>query len=251
MKAKEKKKQGKREQIIKAVLLLALVIMVLAAVSYQRRESRQQEYRDCLEETAFTLNGEAVPMKRLAYYIMCEERMIEEQAQIYNPGNTRDYWNLHINGVFIQEDAKKTVMEMAIHDELFYRMAVEAGVTLDEEEEEQLRFSEEDFWMDLLEEQTERIPVPREVISEQIRRKALAEKYQGRLAQEKERSFAAYQWDGYDYEQMKEQQEIKINEKVWKHISVGNITLQHGLPNYINGYQEDHNQEDDNQDNNQ
>ena len=89
----------------------------------------------------------------LGFYILYQEREVEKQAQIYNPENTKDYWNLHVDGVFIQAQAKENIINMAIHDELYYQKAVENDITLNGEEEQQYRNTVMDFWMDLLDEQ--------------------------------------------------------------------------------------------------
>ncbi len=201
-------------------------------------QQRSLEYTDCLDKTAFTLNGQERSFADLGFYIMYEELEVELLAQIYNPSNTRDYWNLHIDGVFISVQAKNTVMEMAIHDELFYQLAMEAGIELTPEEEIYLANSEADFWMDLLDEQLEKQPVSDEYISGAIRRKAYAEKYQAQLAEETGHTYASYNWDGYYYGLLLEQQELSINSKIWDKISVGNITLNHGSANYINGLED-------------
>ena len=198
--------------------------------------SRDVEYSECLDEVIFTANGQDVQMKDLGFYILYEEREVENQAKVYNPDNTKDYWNLHVDGVFIQVQAKDTILNMAIHDKLFYQKAVEENLTLDAKEEKQLRNAISDFWMDLLDEQLEKMPVGDEYIAEAMRQIALAEKYQAKLAKKNGKSYASYQWDGYEYQKWLEKQTVKINDKLWDKITVGDITLSHGSPNYINGH---------------
>lgn len=198
--------------------------------------SRDVEYSECLDEVIFTANGQDVQMKDLGFYILYEEREVENQAKVYNPDNTKDYWNLHVDGVFIQVQAKDTILNMAIHDKLFYQKAVEENLTLDAKEEKQLRNAISDFWMDLLDDQLEKMPVGDEYIAEAMRQIALAEKYQAKLAKKNGKSYASYQWDGYEYQKWLEKQTVKINDKLWDKITVGDITLSHGSPNYINGH---------------
>jgi hypothetical protein len=225
---------------ITKVLLLAILVAAVGLGGFYSWQSRQQlEYTDCLNDVAFTLNGEEVLMSQLGFYIVYEERVVEEQAKLYNPENTRDYWNLHVDGIFIQSNAKDTIMNMAVHDQLFYQLAKEENMQLDMEEEKAFQNAVTDFWMDLLDEQVEHMPVSDEYIVEAIRRATLAEKYQQQLAEQEGHSFASYNWDGYYYGQLLEEQDFEINDAVWDRITVGNISLRHGQANYINGYEKE------------
>lgn len=223
------------KKLTKSFLVGALCAALIAVGVYSWQSRQDIAFADCLDETIFTANGQKVQMKDLGFYVLYEEREVELQAQVYNPENTRDYWNLHVNGVFIEEEAKDTILEMAIHDQLFYQKAMEENLTLDADEENSYRNAVSDFWMDLLEGQAERMPVSKEDINETMHQIALAEKYQAELAEEMGDSYASYNWDGYGYQQWRETQDVEVNEKLWDRISVGNISLEHGAPNYING----------------
>ncbi|MBE5914671.1 MAG: hypothetical protein E7274_11540 [Pseudobutyrivibrio ruminis] len=194
------------------------------------------DYQEHLEDTAVTVDSEEITFQDLAFYILYEEGKIEEQARIYNPDYTKDYWNLHTNDTFIQLEAKEVVLGMAVHDHLFYQMAVAEGMdTLTDEEEQELEYRITDFWEDLLDIQWEKLPCSEETINEQIRLAAIAEKYQNYLAEELGPSQAAYKYDGYYYQQIMEQHQVKTNDKLWDRLVLGDITLSHGKLNYING----------------
>lgn len=225
-----------KKKIIRFMVVGALCAFFLALGFWSWNNSRDVEYKDCLDKVIFTANGQEVQMKDLAFYILYEEREVESQAMVYNPQNTKDYWNLHIDGVFMQVQAKDTILQMAIHDKLFYQKAVEEDMTLDAGEEQLLRNVISDFWMDLLDEQMEKMPVSEEYIMEAMRQIALAEKYQAKLAEKEGKAYASYNWDGYEYGLWKEKQDVDINEKLWEKIVVGDITLDHGAPNYMNGH---------------
>lgn len=89
---------------------------------------------------------------------------MEDAAIIYNPDNTDEYWQLYINHTFLREQAKQTVVDMTIHDTLFYQMATAEKITLSEEEEQYLANDQQDFWSDLTEEQRARLGVDEETI---------------------------------------------------------------------------------------
>jgi hypothetical protein len=87
----------------------------------------------------------------------------------------------------------------------------------------------------MLDVQWEYLPCDEETINEQIRIAAIAEKYQRYMAKEYGPSVAAYNYDGYYYEQMLKEHEVVINKKLWDKLVLGDITLKHGKINYING----------------
>lgn len=227
------------KRFVKGIILTAILIGVAAVLLFAWESRQQLAYRDCINETAFTVGEDAVEMKWLAYYIALEEREIEEQAMLYNAKSTVDYWNLHVDGQFIRVGAKETIMNMAIHDYLYYCEAEEAGITLTIEEQRSLENSVTDFWMDLLDGQEEKLPVSDEYIVESMRRAALAQKYQKQLADEEDHTYASYSYNGSYYKKWRDTQDVTINNRIWNRISVGDITLSHDSVNYVNGYNEE------------
>ncbi|MCR4695185.1 MAG: hypothetical protein K5773_07700 [Pseudobutyrivibrio sp.] len=229
-----------RGKFLKAFISAALVAAVGFSFISIGRNRGKLDYGKNLGETAVTVDGREISFGDLAFYILYEERVVEEQAMVYNPESTKDYWNIHTNGGFFQDQVKESVMGMAVHDYIFYDLAVAQGMdTLTPEEKEDLEFATLDFWEDLLDEQWDRLPADEETINSQIRIAAIAEKYQNYLADSKGPSKAAYNYDGYYYEQMKSDHDIVINEKLWDRFVMGDNTLEHSKVNYINGYNKD------------
>ena len=217
------------------VLILCVAVMVYALLTMGNNRAKLN-YQEHLGDTAVTVDSEEITFQDLAFYILYEEGKIEEQARIYNPDYTKDYWNLHTNDTFIQLEAKEVVWGMAVHDHLFYQMAVAEGMdTLTDEEEQELEFRITDFWEDLLDIQWEKLPCSEATINEQIRLAAIAEKYQDYLAEKLGPSQAAYKYDGYYYQQIMEEHQVKTNDKLWDRLVLGDITLSHSKLNYING----------------
>ncbi|MBO6128917.1 MAG: hypothetical protein J6P79_08470 [Pseudobutyrivibrio sp.] len=217
------------------VLLLCIGVMVYALFTMEN--SRDPiDYFEHLEDTAVVVDSESVTFEDLAFYILFEEGKVEEQAKIYNKDYTKDYWNLHTDDKFVQTEAKDVVINMAIHDHLFYQMAVAEGMdSLSGVEQIELEGSTQDFWEDLLDVQWEYLPCDEETINNQIYIAAVAEKYQNHLAEEYETSQAAYNYDGYYYEQILKEHNVKINKKLWDKLVLGDITIKHSKLNYING----------------
>ena len=224
------------QNLVKPILLIMCVAVIVYALLSMGEGRGPLDYSAHLEDTAVTVDGEAVTFQDLAFYILLEERKVEEQAKIYNPDYTKDYWNLHTNDTFIQEEAKDVVMGMAVHDHLFYQLAVEEGMdSLSESEEDELKFAITDFWEDMLDVQRDNLPCDEETINNQIRMAAIAEKYQNQLAEKQGPSQAAYKYDGYYYSLIRDDHGVKINKKLWNKFVMGDITLKHTKLNYING----------------
>jgi hypothetical protein len=224
------------KKLVKPIVLLMCVAVVVYALITMGDGRGPLIYSEHLDDVAVTVDEKEVTFRDLAFYILYEERKVEEQARIYNSDYTKDYWNLHTNDTFIQLEAKEVVLGMAVHDHLFYQMAVAEGMdTLTDEEEQELEYRTTDFWEDLLDIQWEKLPCSEETINEQIRLAAIAEKYQNYLAEELGPSQAAYKYDGYYYQQIMEQHQVKTNDKLWDRLVLGDITLSHSKLNYING----------------
>ncbi|MBR1634528.1 MAG: hypothetical protein IJ682_05630 [Lachnospiraceae bacterium] len=192
-----------------------------------------------LDEPVATVDGEELVLRDLGFYILFEERKVEEEAEVYNAKRTKDFWNIHTNGFFLQAQAKEAVLQLAIHDRIFYRAAQEAGLVLTSEEKERLENARTDFWADLYDEQLERIPGTFETVNETMKEIALAEKYQFRLAKALDTTYAGLNWGGYDYEQMlKNEHKVKVNKRIWRRVVLGDITLTHDDVSYINAFDE-------------
>lgn len=229
MKTKIRKKRKSKEVILRwLVIVTAFSALVLAALmGYQSREFLI--YSENLDKVAVTVGTQELTLEDLAFYVIYEEHSVEEKALVYDSHNTMSFWNVHTNQAFVKTEAQKTAMNMAVHDYLFYDEALKCGLVLSEEEKEVLEDRRTDFWEDLYDVQKENLPVSYEVLNTSMGKIALAEKYQQKIVSEQGTTYAAYNYDGYDYEQwLKENKiKIKINKKVWERIPFGNVTLVH------------------------
>lgn len=226
------------KRITQAVLIALLALVLSYGVYTSCRDHTRVDYLASLDETAATVDGEELTLADIGFYILYEEQLIEKEAEIYSADSTKDFWNIHVNGIFIQSQAKKSAIEMAVHDRIFYRAASEAGMVLTEEEKQLLEDARTDFWSDLYDEQKEKLPGTYESINATMKEILLAQKYQSQLAKEMGTTVAGLNYDGYDYGKLlKEEHSVKINKKVWNRVVLGDITLTHDTVNYINGYE--------------
>ncbi len=235
-----------RTVLRKWVRRLALVILIIGIVglfffgSYEGYLRRHRiDVLNNLDEPVATVNGETLVLRDLGFYILFQEHKVEEHAKVYNEKRTKDFWNIHTNGFFLQSQTKDAAIQMAIHDRIFYRRAQEAGVVLTSEERDQLESSRTDFWADLYDEQLKRIPGTYDTVNKTMKEIALAQKYQLRLSKALSTTYGGLNWNGYDYKKiLDEENTVKINQRVWRRVIFGDITLVHDSVSYLNAFDE-------------
>ncbi len=212
-------------------LLLPIVFafIILLLVFYTIHDMQQKEkliYAESLEETVAEINGVSLSLKDLAFYVAYEEQEINKQAEVYDAQNPKRYWQLRINGHFVKVMALDTAMQMALHDELFYQMAMEDEIELTEEEREYLENDVSDFWYDLTERGgDERLGIEREDIYHSMEKMAYAQKYQEIYANLQNEEYSSYEHSSETYVLLLEEQDYTIKESVWNRVDMGNITI--------------------------
>lgn len=214
----------KKRLCLTAVLL---VLTVLTGMEFVRTLQNRQDlvYQDSLSKVAVTVDERELTLYDMAFYVAYQEMVVQKDAMIYNSENPHKYWNAHTNGQFVRVVAEQAVIDMAVHDEIFYQIALAEELELDEREEAYLANEVYDFCSDVSGEQLDRLGVTAEDIEAAMRKIALANKYQSILSQMKNIEYTEYDYTGSVYVAMLEHHEVVVNESVWDRISVGNITV--------------------------
>lgn len=207
---------------------LVIFVIILGIMSVKQRMQRMDlVFPESLDKAVVSVDDRDLMLKDVAFYIAYQEGKIEEEARVYNLEDTGEYWRLHTNDVFLREAGKQKVMDMAVHDEIFYQLALAEDVELTEEEIEHLANDQYDFWSDLEEEQRENLGVSEDVIKESMKKLALAEKYQALLAAMQELEFEEYSIGGQAYELLLEEHTVQVDEAIWDRVNFGGITVDH------------------------
>lgn len=223
--------RAKAKKALICILVAAGITALLALGLYQGiTRGRDFIYTDHLDDTAVTIDGEKLTFRDVAFYVVYEENQVQKAALIYNQEKPWDYWNSHVNGIFIISEARKVSMEMAIHDRILLRMAQEKGVALSTDEKDGLEERITDFYEDLYDDQKDNLPVSYDVLSRTMSDIAVSEKYQRILAEDHDDTFASYGYDGRAYLKLKKKHKIKISDS-WNRIRMGRITLRN-QPDY-------------------
>ena len=207
-------------------LMAAVLIVGAAAASWCRAQSIAKViYSEHLDDVAVTVDGMQYRFRDIAFYLAYEEQMVQEQAEVYDLKDTNEYWNLRTERSYLRQDAKNMAMDMAVHDAIFYQMALEENMELTKEEETYMSNQRMDFWNDLEEEGQQKLGVSEEEIKETFYHMALAQKQQQLTADEAGVDYREYDVDGSAYEALLEEHTYQINEKLWERLNFGKITL--------------------------
>jgi len=216
----------KRRANTRAILTTVCIVLILINIINMRNQNfKSTKFPDIQDEWLVRVDDIEYTANDLAFYIAYEEGSVEEQAVLYNPKNPNEYWNVHTNGEFIRSSAKNTCMNMAVHDFVMYSLALDRGVSLDEEEKEVAKNNATDFWDDLGEGRQPLLLISEEELEASVQMVALAEKMQKVLAEENSKSQITYAFDGMGYNELLEEHKVEINSEVWDKLSFGNITV--------------------------
>jgi hypothetical protein len=216
-----------RQKIRLSIVIVVLIVALAAVASDSSRRRDYLVYADSLDEEVVRVDDQPLTLRDMAFYVAYEEQLVEQEAKIYDPDDSSLYWKKRLGGQFIRIAAKQAALDMAVHDEILYRQAIEQELTLDENEQQELANSQYDFWSDLSEEQRAALGVSKEEMDEAVAKAALAQKEEWILAGMSGEEESAYEVDGDSYEELRETHRIETNDAVWDRIFFGEITTFH------------------------
>jgi hypothetical protein len=216
--------------IQKVRFTIIVVALVLVVGIYAWKSGLQSDYLiycDSLDEVAVVVDGTPLTLRDMAFYVAYEEKLVEEEARIYDPEDTSAYWKMRIGSSYVRTQAKQTAIDMAAHDEIFYQLAQEENLELTEEEKKALANSQYDFWNDLTEEQQAALGVTKAEMDASIEKAAYAEKYEYLLTAMAGEEEGAYAIGGAAYEELLALHEVDVKRDVWRMVFFGEITTPH------------------------
>lgn len=219
-------------QSIKKFRVLWIFVIIFAIVSiiadYSRTSREDIIYPDSLDLVVATVGEDEITLREFALYVAHQEMEVQQQAEVYDPDDTRKYWNVHTDGVYISHAARNEAMSMAIHDALFYQLGVELNVELTEDEKVFLQNDVDDFWYDLTDDgKEERLGISKEDIYNAMEKVAYAQKAQAICA-----GIDGVEYTDYDYYEevfldFLSDYEYNVNDRVLNRLDFGDITLDH------------------------
>lgn len=207
-------------------LMMLLLGAVAVAVWGRARRSDSISFKEHLDDWAVTVDGEKYVFRDLAVYLAYKEQEVAEQARAYDLENPKKYWNAHTNGQFIRVAAKNAALDQAVHDIIFYDMAVQEGIDLTDAEAAFAGNQKLDFWNDLEEEGRARLGVSETELDALFERMALAQKQQQIYADRQGVDYREYNVTGSLYEEFLEEHTYQTNKRLIKRLNFGTITLE-------------------------
>lgn len=219
-------------QSVKKFRVLWIFVILFAVVTVIGNETRKSRedivYPESLDMVVATVDEEEITLRDFAIYVAYQEAEVQQQAEVYNPDNTREYWNLHTDGVYISHAARNESMSMAIHDEIFYQLSLELNVELTEEEMQILANDVEDFWYDLTDDgKEEKLGITKEDAYVAMEKIALAQKAQAICAGMNGVDYSDYDYYEEVFLDFLSDYKYNVNDKVLNRIDFGDVTLEH------------------------
>ncbi len=209
--------------------IFAILFAICSVVANNSRINKEDIiYPESLDVVVATVREEEITLREFALYVAHQEMEVQEQANVYDPDNTRKYWNVHTDGVYISHAARNEAMSMAIHDELFYQLAMELQLELTAKERQILQNDVDDFWFDLTDDnKEEKLGITKEDIYTAMERIAYAQKAQYICAAMDSVSYSDYDYHEEVFLDFLSDYEYKVNDKVLNRLDFGDITLEH------------------------
>ncbi|MCR5784421.1 MAG: hypothetical protein K6G40_02100 [Eubacterium sp.] len=215
----------------KVIIWIAAFLMASVAVTIRSAETKA-DLCDHLDDIIVTVDDEEICLQELSYYIMICEAKINAVAEVYDETDTMAFWNIYTNQTFIRTQAKEAAMNTCVRDCIYSHEADEAGVSLDEDELKEVETYVTECVEGLSYKQKNATQFDEESLTPVIERVYLARKYANMLLESED--FSDYNdtpnvsvdIGGQYYTELYESHEVVINEKLWKKISLGNITIE-------------------------
>lgn len=219
-------------------ILIAVMAIILAAgfLSVWYKQNHKFLYQDHLTETIMKVDEKEISVTELGYYIYTVEKLVDEQARLYNPENPYQYWNTHfsagLDSMFVSDMAEEKVYSACICDYIYESMALEAGYELTEEEEKEAEEKADELLQEMKPEQMEKTGLTLETVQEIEKRKKLVSKYAEDYIETID--FTGYSGrpeelisSGGDYfeKEILPQHRIWYNHKLKSEINIGTVTL--------------------------
>lgn len=213
----------------KITLILLIITIIMGGIAVENRVNREDIiYNESLSSVVAVVEDESITLREFAVYVAHQEAQVQEQAIIYDPEDTRKYWNVHTDGTYISHAARNEAMSMAIHDELFYQLAQEFDLSFSEEEMQILENDVEDFWNDLVDEEKEkRLGITKEDVYNTMYKIAISQKSQMIYAKMNGVDYEDFDFYQEEFLAFLEDYKYKVDDKVLSRIDFGDVTLVH------------------------
>lgn len=204
------------------IIIISIAAFVLITINLLSRE--EFSYADSLDDTVLTVEKENISLKEISYYILVAETNYNEAANIYNEENPHAFWNIALNMKYFRNRVKQSVIDACTRDNIYYQQALQEGYTLKEEELEEI----EDKALEEISKMTDwQMKLTEYQMGDMVKvltKIAYSRKYAEHLMAE---GYTALELDvdGSKYEEIKSEYTVSVNQKIWKNITLGKVTI--------------------------
>jgi hypothetical protein len=205
-------KKKKKSSVAAVILLLLLLVGSIRLSYFQYEQNDEFVFSEHLDETAVEIDDQEISLQELSYYIMVLEETIEDMAVVYDEDNPESFWRIYTNGDFLVNTAEELAIETCIKDNLYTMEADKIRLTLDEEEEAQIKEDVNTICEEMTDKQKQVTGLDAELLTKIKRKQYLSAKYE-LLAGE----------DAYD--EVYATHTVKIHTNLWDKVQMGNITI--------------------------
>jgi len=213
----------------KVTVILLIITIITGVIAVENRTNREDIiYYEALDKVVAVVEGEEITLRDFAVYVAHQEAQVQEQAIVYDPDDTRKYWNVHTDGTYISHAARNEAMSMAIHDELFYQLSQEFDISFTDEEMSIIENDVEDFWNDLVDEEKEkRLGITKEDVYNTMYKIAVSQKSQMIYAKMHGVDYEDFDFYEEEFLAFLENYEYEVDDSVLNRIDFGDVTLVH------------------------
>ena len=231
---RKKKRKVRLKKEVRTFLLIIISFLVVMALYITFDRLTKFDYEKNLDTIVVTVDQTNISLKEITYYIMLVERTGNEYAGQYNENNLTEYWGLYMNQGdetgYVTDLAKQAALDYCIRDNIYAMEAGKAGITLNQVEIAELREDTENAFLAMNSREKEVSGLSQEELQIIMEKECLSHKYMSILAQNyKDGALEAmtlvYDVGGSYYNELLEKYPVSLNEKIWKNVKVGHITI--------------------------
>lgn len=216
----------KIRNIVVSICTVVIIISIaaFALITLNLLSKKEFSYADSLDDTVLTVEKENISLKEISYYILVAETNYNEAANIYNEDNPHAFWNIALNMKYFRNRVKQSVIDACTRDNIYYQQALKEGYTLKEEELEEIKDKALEEISKMTDFQMKLTGYQISDMTAVLTKIAYSKKYAENLMAE---GYTAQELDvdGSKYEEIKKNYAVLINQKIWKNITLGKVTI--------------------------
>lgn len=220
----------------KAIIILIIIAVIIVAAGQLYKVFTTFHYEKHLDDTVLTIDNTEITLREFGYYIYDTEAYVQEQAIQYDSSDPTRWWNTHfaagLDSTFICDYAKKTAINTCVCDEIYYQLAIQNGISLDDTEKSYATDEANDMYEQMNDYQLGITGLNSDIILEYRLKQALATKYAQTLLDTVD--FSAYDDDpntllsgngDYFQDVILPEHTVTENNKILDNIYFGKITV--------------------------